>query len=526
MKPRPTEALPLDEVTWLLNRRKAAVTRKQMWGNLFQKTYRLSQPNRNVFDMRPIGANPGTYNVEGMDIAWYVFDLTLAHATDTWVNEIVTALCPKGKKWLKFIAGSEIPKDQVDEVNKKLQERTDLFFKYLNKSNFQDIVHECFFDTAVSTGFMTINPGSVDKPWIFASNPPDCVYAEEGPYGTFDAYYRDHTRMHLDHAKVMWPGFKEPTNLARDSNDALTITVYEIMFYDYRKKTWEYRIIHSDTETLCYQRTQRFSNFIGWRVKKLAGETYGRGPAMDAVAAAGTINQALYDEIVSANFRALPMYMGFDDGVFNPYNFKMVPNTVLACSPTASGTWPLQPVPAAGDIQWGMLVLDELRQQVNNIMATNPLPAVDDPKATATEILKRDQRNREMRSAKDSRIQNEFFEPLVNTCIEILMQFGLWDDIKVDGEIIDIHFDTPLAISQGQEEVIELRSHIEFLQGLYGPEATSAFYHNEKISPWAARMLNVNLEMIKNEEQLIEVFAAMEEQKQAMAQQQEAAAQQ
>ena len=59
--------------------------------------------------MRPIGANPGTYNIQGIDIAWYVFDLTLAHATDVWVNEIVNALCPAGKKWLNFVAGNEIP---------------------------------------------------------------------------------------------------------------------------------------------------------------------------------------------------------------------------------------------------------------------------------------------------------------------------------------------------------------------------------------------------------------------------------
>lgn len=523
---QPTAVLQLDEIDRLIKRRKAAVTRKQMWGNLFQKTYRLSQPNRNVFDMRPIGANPGTYNVEGMDIAWYVFDLTLAHATDTWVNEIVTALCPKGKKWLSFVSGTEIPKEQRDEIDKKLQERTDLFFKYLHKSNFQDIVHECFFDTAVSTGFMTINPGTIDKPWIFASNPPDCVYAEEGPYGTFDAYFRDHTRMHLHHAKVIWPGFIEPNNLARDMNDELTVTLYEIMYYDYDKKNWQYRVIDSNSHALCYKRTQRFSNFIGWRVKKLAGETYGRGPAMDAVAAAGTINQALYDEIVSANFRALPMYMGFDDGVFNPYNFKMVPNTILACSPTAAGTWPLQPVPAAGDIQWGMLVLDELRTQVNNIMSVNPFPAVDDPKATATEILQRDQRNRENRSAKDSRIQNEFFEPLVKTCIDILRQFGLWDDIEVDGEIIDVTFDTPLVTSQGQKEVLELQQHIQFIQALYGPEAASGFYNTEKLSFWAAKMLNVNLEMVKDEAQLMKVIEKSQEIREQQEQQQMEAQQQ
>lgn len=506
------------EVAWLLKRRAAAETKKQMWGALFQKTYRLSQPNRNVFDLRPIGANPGTFNIQGMDIAWYVFDLTLAHATDVWCNEIVNALCPSGKKWLSFVAGSEIPDEQREEVNKALQKRTDLFFKYIHKSNFQLIVHECFMDAAVSTGFMTINEGTNDKmPFIFGSNPPDCIYADEGPHGSFDAYYRDWTKMPLTNAVVMWPGFIVPKNLTENADDEILITLYEMLYHDHDSDLWEYRIVHGETKSICYRRTDKTSAFIGWRVKKLAGEIYGRGPAMDAVAAAGTINQALYDEIVSANFMALPMYMGFEDGVFNPNNFKMIPNTVLACAPTAAGTWPLVPVPSAGNIEWSMLILNELRDQINNIMHTNPLPAMDDPKATATEIMKRDQRNVENRAAQDSRIQQEFFRPLVTRCIDILRRKGIWDDIEVDGEIIEVDFDTPLVTSQGQKEVLEMMQHIQFVQGLYGPEAASGFYNTEKMSPWAAEKLGIALEVVKNEDELISMMEQVEEQKAAQA---------
>lgn len=515
-----------DEVRWLLKRRETALTKKQMWGSLFQKAYRLSQPNRNVFDMRPIGQNPGTFNIQGMDIAWYVFDLTLAHATDVWVNQIVNALCPAGKKWLSFTAGTEVPEEQKDEVNKALQSRTDLFFKYLHKSNFQLVVHECFMDAVVSTGFMTINEGIDQKmPFIFCANPPDCIYADEGPHGTFDAYYRDWTRMPLEHAKVMWPKFRTPHNLTENQDDEILVTLYEILYYNYDNEKWEYRVIHSDSRSLCYERTDKTSAFVGWRVKKLPGETYGRGPAMDATPAAGTINQALYDEIVSANFRALPMYLGFEDGVFNPHNFKMIPNTIVACAPTAAGTWPLQPVPPAGDIQWSMLILNELRQQIHDIMHTNPMPAIEDPKATATEILKRDQRDTELRAAQDSRIQQEFFRPFVVRCVDILRRKGIWDDIEVDGEIIDIDFETPLVTSQGQKEVIELLQHIQFIQGLYGAEAASGFYKTEKLSYWAAEKLNINLELVKNEEELLEMMENVQEQKAQMMEQQAAESQ-
>ena len=171
-----------DRVKWLLKRRQAALTRKQNWQSLLQKTYRLSQPNRNVFDMRPIGQDPQTYDVQGQDIQWYVFDLTLSHATDVFVNRMVNALTPAGKKWLAFAPGTEVPKEMQEAVTKQLQERTDLFFKYIHQSNFQSVIYECFMDMAVSTGFLTINEGHDPKdPIIFASNPPDAIYADEGP---------------------------------------------------------------------------------------------------------------------------------------------------------------------------------------------------------------------------------------------------------------------------------------------------------------------------------------------------------
>ncbi len=495
------------EIAWLLKRRKHQLSIKQMYGSLFQKAYRLSQPNRNIFDMRPIGENPGTYNIQGMDIAWYVFDLTLAHATDVWVNEIVTALCPPGKKWFNFVAGSDVPEEERERVNVILQERTDKFFKYLHRSNVDLVIHECFMDVAVSTAFMTINETQdIDNPFVFISNPPDCIYAAEGAYGVFDAYFRDWIRLPLATAEQMWPGFTRPHYLSENIDDEILLSIYEILYEDHRTGLWEYRVIHADTASVCYKRTDRTSAFVGWRVKKLAGETYGRGPAMDAMPAAGTINQALYDEIVSANFRALPMYMGFEDGVFNPNNFKMIPNTILACAPTASGTWPLQPVPAAGDLNWSMLILNELRQQIHDIMHTSPLPPVDDPKATATEILKRSQVNTENRAAQYARIQQEFFRPFVKRCVDILRRKGLWDDIEVDGKIIEIDFDTPLVQSQGQTEVLELMQHVQFIQGLYGPEAASGFYNLEKLSPWVAEKLKTDLTLIKNEQQLLEMM--------------------
>ena len=232
---------------------------------------------------------------------------------------------------------------------------------------------------------------------------------------------------------------------------------------------------------------------------------------MDAVSAAGTINQAIYDEIVSANFSALPMWMGFDDGVFNPHNFKMLPNTILACSPPAAGTWPLQPVPQSGSIQWASLVVNELREQINRIMLTDPFGPIDTTAKTATEVIERQRQILENASAQFARMQRELFDPLVERVIDILRRKGIWDDVEVDGNLISIKYQTPLVTSEGQKEVLETLQHIQFLQAVYGPEMSMGFYKIEELSQWAGQKLNISQDILKNKDEILDMLEEMKQ---------------
>jgi hypothetical protein len=506
----------------LLHRRSKAYARKLQWQTLLQQTYRYSQPNRNILDLTPIGG-ASDFIAQGSNLNWCVYDLTLQHATDVYVNRMVNALIPPGKQWLNFVPGVRIPDEYKEEVTLACQALTDLFFFYLNQSNFNLVAPETFYDMCVSTGYMIINEGEdIKKPLIFAAMPPYITYACEGPYGTFDGYFRDFVQLPIEHAKAMWPDFIVPDHVVQKDNEEPCITLYESICYNYDDHKWHYVIIYPDTEQICYERIDETSPCVGFRAKKLPGEVDGRGPAMDAMPAAATINQAMFDEIQSANFRALPIYMGFDDGVFNPYQFKMVPNTVIACSPSASGTWPLQALPPAGDIQWTNVVVGDLRAQINEIMLANPFGPVDAPVQTATEIVQRQQQILENASAAFSRIQREFFEPVVERVVDILRRKGLWTDIEIDGEVLAVTFETPLTLSESQKDVLDLMQFHQSLAAVIGPEAAVGFYNLEALSPWLAQKLNIPLELVKNTEQIREIIdkTAEIQQQQAEAEQQ------
>lgn len=511
----------MDNVKQLLRRRQKALDLKKQWEPMLQKTYRYSQPNRNIFDMVSIGAGGDQKLTSGSNINWYVFDLTLAHATDVYVNRQINALTPAGKRWLNFIAGTDIPEQNKEDVNRILQNNTDKFFQVLHQSNFQLVIHECFMDMVVSTGFLVANRGFDDRnPYIFASLPPDKTYASEGPYGTFDAFYRDWYKLDWEHMEAMWPGVKKPSTRDEVADEPLEFTVYEIIYMDYNTYKWEQVLIDEASKEKLYSRTHNSSPIVGFRAKKLSGEVYGRGPAMDAMPTGATINQAMYDEIMSANFRALPIYMGFGDGVFNPETFKVVPNTIISCSPVTSGTWPLQPVPPAGDINWSALVISDLREQIQRIMLTNPFGAVDDPKKTATEIIERQREIVENSSAAFSRIQRELFDPLVERIVDLMRENGDWIDPEVDGKIIAVKYETPLVMSQGQKDVLDFLQFDAFVKQIVGEEAADAFYNLELVMPWMSEKLNIKLDLVKTSSEIVQVFEQAQENMQAMEEQQ------
>jgi hypothetical protein len=490
----------------LLSRRKKAINIKQNWQDLLQQAYRYSQPNRNVFEMRSISNPSRAMDITGQNQNWYVYDTTLSHATEVYANKQINALTPAGKKWLRFVPGtdlSDLGTAEKDEIRSQFDKNTDTFFKFLHASNFQTAVYESTMDAVVSTGIMVLNKTLDPKnPCVFTSVAPDVSFVDEGVYGDLDFFVLDYNDISLIEAQQTWPGFVAPSDLVLDADKEPCLKVTYIACKNYSTGLWDYTVIDltSGSEHVCWKKSHKAQFIIGWRIKKLSGEVYGRGPAIDAMPSAATINQAVGDEIVSNNFRALPTYMGFDDGIFNPHKFKIKPLTILPCSPTTTGVWPLAPVPVAGDLNYSLIMLNELREQVQKIMLVDPFGAVENPNMTATEIIARQQQILEHGFASFSRIQREFFKPLVASYIEILREFGHWDDVSLDGNIMDVEFETPLMTSQGLEDVLMFMRYVGNIQQTFGDMYLTTL-RPEKIVPWMADKMKINAELVNTEQQ-------------------------
>lgn len=502
----------------LMTRRQRAVGELERWRSILDKVYTYAAPNKNVW--RDTGGQGQKPVSRGNNLTAHLYDLTLLIGTRSFVNRLTSALIPKNEQWLRFVPGSTIDEESRDTVARLLQDLTDFFFRTINASNFYLAVPEAFEDCAVSTGALQINEGDDDEPLVFSSVPSNSIAYEAGVDGTYSGYFRDFVGISINEILSYWPDATISSELYKLESDCLNkndkkIHLVEATIYNYQTKMWDTTIFELNLKEVLYEMEEEAPAFVAFRWNRRSGEVLGRGPAMDAMPAAASINEAMRDELIAAAFKANPMYMAYSGNVVNYDTFRVEPGAILPVLPTSSGSWPLAPVPNAGDINFAVLVVQDLREQINRLMFTNPLGPIDTPRQTATESLIRATEFAENAAASFSRVQREFFDKVVKRIIYILKKRGEWPRVEIDGKEIDIKYETPLSASKGQKEVEKLVLFNQILAGMMGPEAAAAATKSAKLPFFIAENLNVDLDLVSSEKEIIEALQKAQAQMQA-----------
>src|SRR5690606_19409440 len=135
----------------------------------------------------------------------------------------------------------------------------------------------------------------------------------------------------------------------------------------------------------------RSSPWVVGRWSKSPREIGGRGSAIEALPTARTINMMARFLMEAAAMNATPPWLGFSDGIFNPFNYTIKPNDIIPIAPESAMNLPLKKLDVSGDVQFGELTMNDLRTQINQIMYVDPTRPVQAPSMTATEIMIRQQ---------------------------------------------------------------------------------------------------------------------------------------
>lgn len=506
-----------DRVQRLITRFNTARSRAERWNSLLQRCYQYAIPDRNLYNTQSEGASKNNQ----------VYDTTAVDAVIAFTSKLQATLTPPFAKWATLEAGSDIPEQFKDEVDKQLEKATALIFKYIHRSNFDMVANESYFDLAIGTAAMTCSETDDDDiPFAFSAIPLEQLAPEEGPNGTIETVWRYHEGIQVDNILRLWPEGKLPGVLNDLYNDQDHCThkcnIIEGSVYNARTKLYEYVVIHPGSNEIIFEREDAVSPWIVYRWSRVGTEVYGRGPVVFALPSILSLNKMMEFELKSAAMAVSPPYMAYSDGLVNPYSITIQPGSVIPVNRGQAGVWPIQPLPTNPNYQFGQLLASELRQQINNLFFTQPLGEIEGTPRTAYEMQLRQQALAEKIGPAFGRLQVEYLPKVIDRVVYILKKRGLFPDLNVDGKEVGVKYVSPLALAQTQSDVSAFQQFYGLLQNVVGPEMAIHGINETKLPMWLAAKTGAALELVKTEEQLEALKDILRQQQEAqqMAEQQ------
>jgi hypothetical protein len=203
--------------------------------------------------------------------------------------------------------------------------------------------------------------------------------------------------------------------------------------------------------------------------------------------------------------------MAYSDGVFNPWTFKIEPNTIIPVSPNSAGQWPIQPFPDSANPNFMQLTANDLRMQINSLLFADPLGPIEGPQKTATELALRQRNLAEQIGPAFTRLQQEFLSRLINRVIYILQKKGLMDKLVINGTEIQLRYKSPLTAAQGQQDVQNFLQFYQILQNTQGPEAALVNLNPSKYPAWLASKMSVDVTALNTQQEMQDFYEQQSE---------------
>jgi len=496
-----------------IQRYQKAKALREQWVPLFEECYEYALPQRESF----YSETPGERRDDK------IFDETAVVGVQEFASRLQSGIVPNFARWADLMSGSEVPKDQREEIDNQLDDVTDYVFEVLQNSNFSQEVHESFMDLAVGTGVLCVEEGDAINPINFSAIPLPHVVLDTGPDDKIDHVYRERKKVKYDQLSELYPSVTfDPKVMAQMGKEAET-TVLELVCKDYSRKNQDayyHYAICMNTETVLYYKEISglgANPFICFRWSKCAGEIYGRGPLINALSAIKTTNLTIELILENAQMAISGVYQIDDDGVINPDTIQLVPGSII---PKAMGSAGLQPIQAAGSFDVAQLVLSDMRLNIKRALYNDMLGNPDRTPATATEVAERmADLSRRMGSA-FGRLQAELVQPLLQRVIYILKKQGRIEVPSINGREVKIRSVSPLAQAQANQDISSIARFLELVGGVFGPEMLQLLIDGEQTAAHLAKKFGVPESLIRDENQRKQIAAMAQQMAQQQQQQQ------
>lgn len=501
--------MPQQSPVKLIQRAGKAFQNRDANRNLYEDCYELYSPYRNSLTQRGKTFNSPTKQ----------YDSTGQISAQNFVNTLVREFTPPFTKWATLKAGPGVAEEGKEALNKDLEIITDIFFSYLDSSNFATAVAEMYFEWGIGTGALWLYEGDNQNPFNFVASPISEMGIDEGKHGTIDFRCRRYD-VKASLIKELWPQADIPADLNVESNPDKEHEVTECFYYDYTDLIWRYDVI---IENQCiYYTTHMEEICFTPRWAKIPGNPNGFGPFLVGLADTKTLNTLKEFLLRSAALDVAGVYTITSDGAMNPNMLNIAPNTFIPVDRNAGENGPtISRLDTSSNFQLQEYLANGLQDQIRKTLLDNRLPAETPQPKTAFEIA---QRMREFQTNIGSAFGRGYYEfiiPLWKRGLGILARKGLIplpDGFQIDNFFTELRVISPIAQTQQMEEVQKFMQSYQMVE-MIQPELALTSYKVNKLPQWLSEMtgtpqhlLNTQAEQETAQQGLAQIAMAAQQQ--------------
>lgn len=402
----------------------------------------------------------------------------------------------------------------------------------LPRGRFQSQIHEVYIDlVAFGTAGLFVSDIPGEPRVLFSARPVNELYIAEDPSGRIDTVIR-RFRYTARQAVARW-GDRAP-EMARkhvkdgnpeDKSDYLHVVMpaedpirMPLTGEPFAFGSWH---VHYETKAVIEQGGYHEMPYMVPRWEVDAGESWGRGPGWNALAASKMSSTMVKTTVQAGEMAARPPVLQDDDGVMTQTALR--PGARISVRPSGGLNPPIQPLDFRPSAQIPTALISDTRQQVQEAFLFELLQLIRDPRMTATQVLEISANVQRVLSPILGRVQTELLEPVVNRVYGILSRKpGVFPDppAVLAQQDLKIEYVSPVVRAQRASDTQAIVDLFTFAANLSQVDASVVdVLDPEEALRFMAAQRGVPITVLKSREQVAKLREAQRDQ--AMAEQQQ-----
>lgn len=500
----------------LLERYDGLKTIRYNWEQIWQEIRELVKPNTSDF----VGTR-----TKGASRNDRIFDDTPTYANSVLSSGIHSYMANPSSRWFE-VATNDDNLNRDPYVLAWLESVSNIIYSQFYQADVQhgQMMQELFSDeTAFGTGVIFNWWNNEKKQLQFRTYPLANCFIDENDSGVVDTVYR----------KCIWTtrqarqyfGEKTPVKIIDERNQSkeweFIYAVFPRSDRDWKNPTARHMPYAAvwllcDTKEIISESGFKTFPYQVPRWEKMAGEIYGRSPAMNCLQMIRVLNASVKVMLQSSQMQAAPPLLVEDENIVG--GIKLQPFSLIYTAPGAENA--VRPLQTGANLAVNLDLIKRLQEQIQRCFYNDLFMLPNNSgrdRVTATEIMEsRDDRLRQLAPILE-RQENELFDPQIKRAYSLLLENGMIPEFpsNLRGASLEVNYISPAALAQRGVKAMNMQKFIADLAPLLQvkPDILDVVNFENAIQELAL-LRNISRSSIRTQEEMQQINAQKQQQAQ------------